>query len=80
MCARVNLTARAVRRDEAATWRQSHGFGLFCTSAARRGQRIREGHLTVSPDGECRRTVRREQNEETRLSAKHNPPTVIGDV
>jgi len=63
-----------MRRDETATWRQSHGSGSHKCSVEVRG--LQSGHLAVSSDGKCPR----EQNEEARLSAKHDPPTVTGDV
>jgi len=65
-----------VRRDEVATWRQSHGSGSHkCNVEVRE---LQSDHLTISPDEDVS-SVHREQNEEVRLSTKHYP-TVTGDV
>lgn len=51
-----------------------------CTSAARRGQRVREATLpSLFPDDECPRYV---ENKTRKLVFRRNtiPPTVIGDV
>lgn len=48
---------RDMRRDEDATWRQSHGSGSHKCSAEVRG--LQSDHLTVPPDGDdkCPRYV-----------------------
>jgi hypothetical protein len=65
------FNGRDARRDEIATWRQSHGSDSL------------HEHLEATlPPGQGRQVsfVRREQNGEARLSTKHDPSIVTGDV